>query len=212
MKTILYALLAAALMASPVVASNDPVKDFLQGPRPDVRDPGYYDTDKVLRLDVDLQGNGQIETLVTLNRDRDGKQGNIWQVYKKSADGYQQIGQMTFSPERFYVGPISEIGKYGLVTFGPGGGGTGIVGAYIYDGATIQGVMLSKVTGEVDSTTGDRKENKALKKYLHDKVTEGDTVIKKIDSKELAKKYGLKIEAKSYKDALKDGFQGTSGQ
>ena len=207
MKTILYFLMVVALTGQ-VFASNDPVKDFLAGPRPDVRDPGYYDTDKVLRLDVDLQGNGQIETLVTLNRDRDGKQGNIWQVYKKTADGYQVVGQMTFSPERFYVGPISEIGKYGLVTFGPGGGGAGIVGAYIYDGSTIQGVMLSKVTGELDPATGDRKEDKAFEKYLTDKVTKGDDVIKKIDAKELAKKYGLKIENESYEDALQNNFQG----
>ncbi len=208
MKTILYFLMVAALTGQ-AFASNDPVKDFLAGPRPSVRLPGYYETDKILRLDVDLQGNGQIETLVTFNRDRDGKQGNIWQVYKKTADGYQGVGQMTFSPERFYVGPISEIGKYGLVTFGPGGGGTGVVGAYIYDGSSIQGVMLSKVTGEIDATTGDRKENQALKKYLLDKATDGDKVIMKIGAKELAKKYGLKIESESYREALQNGFQET---
>jgi hypothetical protein len=208
MKTILYSLLALTLMAGQIMASNDPVKDFLASPVSYLRDPGYYDTDKVLRLDLDLQGNGQIETLVTLNRDRDGKQGNIWKVYKKSADGYQQVGTMTFSPGRFYLGPIDELGKYGLVTFGPGGGGKGVVFAYIYDGSTIQQAAISQVTGEMDPTTGDRKENKALKKYLHDKVTEGDSVIKKIGAKELAKKYGIKIESESYQDALQNGFQG----
>ncbi len=195
-------------MASPVIASNDPVKDFLQGPRPDVRDPGYYDTDKVLRLDLDLQGNGQIETLITLNRDRDGKEGNRWVVYKKIDNGYQVVGNMTFSPSRFYLGQIDELGKYGLVTFWPGGGGRGVYLAYVYDGTSIQEQTVAKVTGEVDPATGDRLQSKAEKKYLYDKVTKGDDVINKIDAKKLAKKYGLKIENQSYEDALHNNFQG----
>jgi hypothetical protein len=95
-----------------------------------------------------------------------------------------------------------------LVTFGSGGGGTGVLGAYIYDGSTIQGMQISKVTGEIDPATGDRKENKAMKKYLHDKATDGDQVLTKIGAKELAKKYGIKIESESYQDALQNGFQG----
>jgi len=211
MKTILYFLIAAS-MASQVFASNDPVKDFLAGPRPDVRLPGYYDTDKVLRLDLDLQGNGQIETLLTLNRDRDGKEGNRWVVFKKTDSGYQAVGNMTFSSSRFYLGQIDELGKYGLVTFWPGGGGSGIFISYVYDGTSIQEQKITKVTGEIDPATGDRRQGKAEKKYLYDKVTKGEDIIKEIGAKELAKKYGLKIESKTYKEALKDGFQGAPSQ
>ena len=208
MKTILYFLMVVA-MTGQVFASEDPIKDFLAGPRPDVRDPGYYDTDKVLRLDIDLQGNGQIETLVTLNRDRDGKEGNRWVVYKKTDNGYQAVGNMTFSPSRFYLGQIDELGKYGLVTFWPGGGGRGLYLAYIYDGTSIQEQTVVKVTGKIDPATGDRLQSKAEKKYLYEKVTKGDDVIKKIDAKELAKKYGLTIQKETYEEALQNGFQDT---
>ena len=211
MKTILYFLIMTSV-AGQALASNDPVADFLAEPRPDVRLPGYYPSDKVLRLDLDLQGNGQIETLVTLNRDRDGKEGNRWAVFKKTDSGYQNVGTMVFSPSRFYLGQIDELGKYGLVTFWPGGGGRGIFLAYIYDGTGIQEQDVIKVTGQVDPATGDRLQSKAEKKYLYDKVTKGDDVIKEIDAKELAAKYGLKIESKTYKQALQDGFQGASGQ
>jgi hypothetical protein len=208
MKTILYFLIMAS-MAGQVFASNDPVKDFLAGPRPDVRDPGYYASDKVLRLDLDLQGNGQTETLLTLNRDRDGKEGNRWAVFKKTDSGYQNVGTMVFSPSRFYLGQIDELGKYGLVTFWPGGGGTGVFMSYVYDGTSIQQQVVTKETGAFD---GAKQQDKAMKKYLHDKVTDGDSVVKKIDAKELAAKYGLKIESKTYKQAMQDGFQGAPGQ
>jgi hypothetical protein len=211
MKTILCFLIVAS-MTSQVFASNDPVKDFLAGPRPDVRDPGYYASDKVLRLDLDLQGNGQIETLITLNRDRDGKEGNRWAVFKKTDSGYQNVGTMVFSPSRFYLGQIDELGKYGLVTFWPGGGGSGVFVGYVYDRTSVQQQVITRATGEIDPTTGDRKQVKAEKKYLHDKVTQGDSVVKTIDAKELAKKYGLKIESKTYKEALKSGFQGAASQ
>lgn len=211
MKTILCFLIMASMVGQ-VFASNDPVVDFLAGPRPDVRLPGYYPSDKVLRLDLDLQGNGQIETLLTLNRDRDGKEGNRWVVYKKTDSGYQVVGNMTFSPSRFYLGQIDELGRYGLVTFWPGGGGKGIFLAYIYDGTSIQEQDVAKVTGQVDPATGDRLQSKAEKKYLYDKVTKGDDVLKEIDAKELAAKYGLKIESKTYKQAMQDGFQGATSQ
>lgn len=209
MKTFYIILLSVILSLVTTFASDDPVSDFLRSPVSYLRDPGYYASDKVLRLDLDLRGDGQIETLLTLNRDRDGKQGNIWKVYKKAADNYQYVGSMTFNPARFYSGRIDALGgKYGLVTFGPSGAGAGIVTAYLYNASGIQETDVSKVTGGIDPVTGDREENKALKKYFHDKVIQGDSLIKEISAKDLADKYGIKIEKNSFKDALHNGFKG----
>lgn len=200
----LHLILFAVIFALVPRGSDDPVKDFLQGPVSYLRDLGYYATDKVFRLDLDLQGNGQIETLVTLNRDRDGQQGNVWRVYKKTATGYESIGTMTFSREHFYLGKIDELNEYGLLTFGPAGGHTGSITAYIDDGNSIRETSL---TG-VESVENLSKEGRPFKKYLEDKATNGADVIKVIDAKELADKYGIHIEKESYRDALYSGFQG----
>jgi hypothetical protein len=173
MKTLLVILFVASLGSVLAWASDDPVKDFLEAPAAYVRDPGYYATDKVFRVDLDLQGNGQIETLVTLNRDRDGQQGNIWKVYKKTAAGYQSIGTMTFSPEHFYLGKIDELGEYGLLTFGPAGAHSGSVRAYIDDGSGIREISLTGVESIKDLS----KDGRPFKKYLQDKVTNGAEVI-----------------------------------
>lgn len=206
---IAYYILLLTLTSSSAFASDDPINDFIRTRK--TWDSGYYATDRVLRLDLDLQGNGQTETLLTLNRDRDGKAGNDWKVYKKTSNGYQQIGEMTFSPTRFYLGPIDELGKYGLVAFYPGGAGNGVFWSYVYDGTVIHEQEIGKVTGKLDAS-GNRIQSEAEKKYLHDKVTKGNGIVTEIDATELKSKYGVKIEEKSYNEALHNGFNGSSSQ
>lgn len=79
-----------------VLASDDPVRYFLDQPSGLRTLPGFYSSDKVFVLYLDLQGNGEMEALVTLNRDRDGHEGNEWVVYKWTPAGYRSIGTMTF--------------------------------------------------------------------------------------------------------------------
>lgn len=184
-----------------LAATNDPVKDFLQKTPPYVREAGkFYADDRLLRLDIDLNNDGQSETLVSLARDRDGKQGNIWVVYQMSAEGYIEVGKMTFSPSRFYVGNIDEINRYGLVTFGPSGAGEGVLRAYLFDGSAIQEAQIVAVTR--DQQTTELTGKTVLDKYLGEKATSGDEVASVIDAAELTQKYGITVQPKTYREAV----------
>ena len=89
---------------------------------------------------MDLDGDGRDEVLLSMARDHNAKLGNVWVVYTKAPTGYGRIGTMTFDPKSFYLGPIDELGDYGLVTFRPSSDGTGSLSAYLFNG--VRSAML----------------------------------------------------------------------
>lgn len=201
MRTSVFVLLISTGIS--LAATNDPVKDFLQKTPPYIREAGkFYSDDRVLRLDLDLNNDGQLETLVSLARDRDGKQGNIWAVYQARPEGSIEVGNMTFSPSRFYLGNIDEINRYGLVTFGPSGGGEGVLRAYLFDGSSIEETQIGAVTR--DQQTRQLTGNAPLKKYLGEEATLGDDIVIVIDADQLAHKYGVAVQPRTYREAVQE--------
>jgi hypothetical protein len=221
----LVALLGAVtfISAAPVA---DPVADYLQSSQSVVygrSDRHFYRDDKVYKLEVDLNNDGKKETLVSSSLDRDGKQGNVFYVYKQVANGFQLSGQMHLGT---YIGPIDEIGSYGIVTFFPGGGGTGGFAAYVFDGNTIREIPLGSI--ERHAATGELNDKglELMAKYsssppdaVQDPVEQFRTrhAIKAPDfsaltsqtealgATELGQKYGINVDPKTYEQALREG-------
>lgn len=174
---------------------NDPVRDYLSkftfydGQR------NFYSDDRLLRLNLDLNAGGRNEVLLSIARDQDGKQGNVWSVYESTVSGYVEVGQMTFSPGGFYLGNIDEINAYGLVTLGPGGGGEGTLSAYLFDGHDLREVEIGSVSR--DRQTRELQGQAIVDKYMQ-KATVGDKAVESLDINTLAREYGIKIDPRSY--------------
>jgi hypothetical protein len=187
-------------------AAPDHVANYLQlETRPDFviyrTDRSYFSDDYILRLEIDLAGNGQKLVLISSSRDQDGRQGNVWIAYGNNG---LILGTMTFSPSRFYVGPL-EGGKYGLATFGPAGAGEGTMWGYVLDGNSINQIKLGGVV--LNRQTMKLEGEEILSKYLGEKAIIGDEVMQIIGSKELSEKYRVKVDPRTYREALEEEMQ-----
>src|SRR3977135_868930 len=114
MKPFLLAVLNLLVGAGSIAhAMDDPVQNYLSTFSPLGGTNKFYSNDRLLRLDLDLDNDGRKEVLLSMARDRNGKQGNIWAVYTRTGNGYSQAGGMTFNHSRFYLGLLGD-GRYGL--------------------------------------------------------------------------------------------------
>lgn len=111
---------------------------------------------------------------------------------------------MTFNSSRFYVGPIDELNRYGLVAFWPGGGGEGTLAGYLLDGGTIREVQVAAVVR--DAANGEIRGQDVLDKYMN-KAVIGDDVTISFDAETMAKQYGVKVDAKTYRQVGEDLLQ-----
>jgi hypothetical protein len=203
------AIAAAGVLCSATEPTNDPVKDYISHFSFYDGRNNLYSDDKLLRLDLDLNNNGQKEVLLSMGRDQNGKQGNVWVVYTKTQSGYVNIGGMTFSASGFYLGEIAELGgRYGLVTFWPAGAGEGALLAYVYDGSTIQEAQIGEIRR--DPVTRELKGTDLVSRYFGTNAIVGDDVITPIDAAQLAKEYGITVEPKTYAQAVQEGLPGST--
>jgi len=183
---------------------RDPVEDYIKRKFAMIGgDSNFYADDRVLLINLDLSNTSQQQTLVSLSRDQSGKTGNVWTIYNRRGDGFDDAGTIVFHPSRFYLGPVDEIGSYGLVNFWPSGGGEGTIVAYTYDGHKVKEHQIGEVS--LDQETKQYKGRELLEKYLGDKATISDKVITFINISELTEKYGIKVQAKTYVQSLQDG-------
>jgi hypothetical protein len=180
---------------SAALAQNDPARDYLSNFSPLDGDKTIYSTDTLLRLELDLDGDGQYEVLLSMARDQDRKLGNIWAVYANTAAGYAKAGTVTFNPRSFYLGPIEDLGDYGLVTFKPTGEGEGILSAYLFNEEGVRDIDIASVTRDsptVDSDTGRPIGQAIVDKYMSQTADAADAVTS-TNAAALAKQYGLKV-------------------
>ena len=180
---------------SATFGGTDPARDYLSTFAPLGGDNAIYSSDTLLRLELDLDGDGQYEVLFSMARDRDGKLGNVWAVFAKMPTGYTKIGTMTFNPKSFYLGPIEELGDYGLVTFKPTGEGKGTLSAYLFDRASLREVEITSVTPDAPTRDPelDRPVGQAIvDKYMRQAADAADALTS-MNAGDLAKKYGLKV-------------------
>jgi hypothetical protein len=200
--TLLLTVSAAGFAYTAGQAISDPVQDYLSHFTFYDGNKNVYSSDRLLRLDIDLNNDGRKEVLLSMGRDRNGKQGNVWVVYKKTKSGYIEVGGMTFSASGFYLGEIPETGGYGLVTFWPAGAGEGVLLAYVYDGSTIREAQIGEVRR--DPVTRELKGAELLRRYSGKNAIVGDDVIAPISAQELASKYGISVEAKTYEQVVRE--------
>ncbi|MBX7156892.1 MAG: hypothetical protein K1X66_00700 [Verrucomicrobiae bacterium] len=209
MKTKFSIFILSLLIIQKSFATTDPVRDFLHSPHPSflsTHPSNFFKSDRLLRIDIDLNNDGKKEMLLSLSRDIDGHQGNIWKIHQKINGEFEYVGEMTFHENQFYIGHIDELGQYGLVCFGPGGGGTGNFNAYLFDGEKITETIFARI--ERNEKTYKFEDNVLLKKrelfkkYLDDKMVRGKDIIQEIPIQELAKRYGLRVDPLTYEQAL----------
>lgn len=179
----------------------------------------------MLRYDIDLNNDGKKEVLLSMARDRNGKQGNVWSVFSSTPNGFALSGELTASPEGFYLGPIDEVHAFGIVTFWPGGGGSGVYTAYVFNGASIadhqlgtvdrnpqtlelegNGVqMAAKYTISVADSLRDQVERlRADGAYAAPDPAHIVTHPTTISSNELSERYGVTVQGKTYQQALEE--------
>ena len=191
--TVVFILVLLGISAA--LAVNDPARDYLSTFSPPDGDKAIYSSDTLLRLELDLDGDGQNEVLLSMARDQSGKLGNVWTVYAKVPTGYKKVGTMTFDPKSFYLGPIDELGDYGLVTFRPTGDGKGSLFAYLFNGVTLHDVEITSVTP--DAPTRDAETDRPMGQAIVDKyksqAADAADALTPINAGDLAKKYDLKV-------------------
>ncbi len=197
-------LVSPALIVKGNGSITDPVKDYLSKFTFYDGRKNFYSDDRLLRLDIDLNNDGQQEMLLSLARDKNGKQGNTWAVYRKTKIGYEDIGGMTFSSSGFYLGHINDTDDYGIVSFWPGGAGEGMLLAHIFDGSEIKEIQIGEIRR--DPITGKLEGKELLDKYSGSHAINGDNVITTISAVQLAKDYGITIEPQTYLQALQEGL------
>jgi hypothetical protein len=193
-KAVIVFILALASVSA-ALGQNDPARDYLSNFSPLDGDKTIYSTDNLLRLELDLDGDGQYEVLLSMARDQDGKIGNVWAIYANTATGYAKAGTMTFNPRSFYLGPIEDLGDYGLVTFKPTGEGEGTLSAYLFNQEGVRDIDIALVTRDsptVDSDTGRPIGQAIVDKYMSQTADAADAVTS-TNAAALAKQYGLRV-------------------
>src|SRR6266404_3835937 len=185
--------------------TNDAVADFLREHQSRAyfrADDRFYSDDNIFRLDLDLNGDGQAETLISSSLDRDGKAGNVWAIYAGSGDALRNVGFATFNADHFYVGKVDEIGKSGLVTFRPAGGSEGSIVAYILENGKVAQVQLGSINREDAASSST---NRALSdKYLSVATTASAPRPTVIEAAELKTKYDVQVQPKTYAETLRE--------
>lgn len=179
---------------SAVHGGLDPAQDYLSNFSPLGGDKTIYPSDTLYRLELDLDGDGQYEVMLSMARDQDGKQRNIWTVYANGPAGYSRIGTMNFSSRSFYLGPIEDLGDYGLVTFKPGSDGEGMLSAYLFNGVTVREIEIAQVTRDPES--GGLRGQTFVDKYMT-QATDGVDPLISTNAATLARQFGLKVAGDS---------------
>lgn len=146
---------------------NNPVQHFL----------ATYETepgDELLKLEVDINGDGRNEVLLSLSKSYAYKSGHLWVVYIGVQGGYTEakgIGEtgevlehpmVSFRPDVYYVGQITEIHRRGIVSYVPGGGGKGYLKAITINAGKVRETDLGEIAPQgADKAKYDRYFSKA---------------------------------------------------
>lgn len=189
-----FALLLTLAGLSAAHGAVDPAQDYLTNFSPLGGDKTIYSSDTLYRLELDLDGDGQYEVMLSMARDQDGQQRNIWTVYANSPAGYTRIGTMNFSSRSFYLGPIEDLGDYGLVTFKPGSDGEGMLSAYLFNGVMVREIEIAQVTRDPESR--ELRGQAMVDKYMA-QATDGVDPLISTNAATLARQFGLKVAGDS---------------
>jgi hypothetical protein len=109
------------------------IKDYLSKP-PTEPWFGPEEGSAVLRMQADLNGDGQDEVLLSRAGLTNGQQGHIWNVYSPKKGAFAYVGQCIFHPAAVFIGKFED-NEWGIVT-------------YFRDGPDRGALMLVTVTEE----------------------------------------------------------------
>jgi hypothetical protein len=188
-------------------AASDPAELYLSNFSPLRGDKTIASNDTLLRLELDLDGDGQYEVLLSMARDVDGDKGNVWSVYANTTSGYTTAGKITFNPKSFYLGPIDDLGDYGLVTFKSSVGSEGMLAAYLFNGATVREIEIATITR--DPETGQLRGQALIDKYMK-QAADGAEAVTSTDAATLARKLGMKVDPKGNPPAQPNPYSTSS--
>tara|TARA_R110002096_G_scaffold159011_6_gene324633 strand:+ start:2044 stop:2721 length:678 start_codon:yes stop_codon:yes gene_type:complete len=125
-------IIAALFLGQIAVASanpiSNPMRDFLLNF--DVQDPK-----DVIKTEPDLNADGVPEILLTYNNTVNGRQGNIWVLYRSlPGGGYERIDELTTGAPIEFHQKASAIKKRNggadIVRYSPGGSGRGVISSF----------------------------------------------------------------------------------
>ena len=200
MTRVVQSVVVAIAFGSVAQASVDPVKDYLERFSPLGGGPRFFSDDTLLRLDIDLDGDGQKEVLLSIARNRNGKQGNGWAVYKREKNIFNYVGGITFSESKIFVGALEEVHSHGLVSFWSSGGGEGSLLAYTIENGTVTETKIGEL--ERDENSERMRGQAVFDKYFGEKQSAIHYQAEEINASDFGPKYNLWVAPLTFSDYL----------
>jgi hypothetical protein len=197
---VFHAVVFGVILVHAACASTDPVKDYLEMFSPLGGGPRFFSDDVLLRLELDIDGDGVNEVLLSIARDRNGKEGNAWLVYKAKNGVFKKIGGMTFNDGGVFVGMVEELHRHGVVKFWPSGGGEGTILAYTLENGEIRESSIGAL--EHNQDTGGFLGQARFDRYFGPKQRANSRAAQEINASEFGAKYGVRVEPISLVDYL----------
>jgi hypothetical protein len=130
---------AALLMASPSRAIvTDPELDFIRTPDDVAAEYGISKKDKIIRLELDLTGDGQPTVFLTY-KGTGSRGGAVWTAYTPTSGGYSRADGLQFREDFVRAGKVDDLNPGGgLLALYPGKGAGNLVRYKIEGGKAIQ--------------------------------------------------------------------------
>lgn len=135
----------------------DPVKHYLD-------ENETISGDQLLKLEVDINGDGRNEMLISLSKSNAYKSGHLWTLYIGVEGGYVEAkgtgpngeatedGIVEFRPDAYFVGNYPEKNARGLLAYVPSELGKGFLTFLTINGTQFRQVKL----GEISPKTTDK--------------------------------------------------------
>jgi len=218
--SILLLLFAANLHADDVPRTTDPVRDYIETlcgkqmrstnlPPVETEWIPLYSDDRLFRLDIDIDGDGVKEVLLSLGSSRYGARQGLWAVYKKMGDKYRWGNNtVRFPADCFYVGPVDELqGRFGIVALDVKRQ-YGVIS--MGQDENPEPVVYAQISGQdhrISRLQSDGRDTRPtvvelVVKYLTDRNAAKVHQAQELPIADLAKEYGLEIRKETYAQHL----------
>lgn len=129
----------------------------------------YYLGSYVSFAEIDLDGDGDLDILLTSKNHENARAGSFWDIYYREKGSFQRDvnnegENVTFRSDTFYIGPVKEIeAPSAIITYHPSNAVQGVTLAIIFE--KISSTQIDKSTRElvqVDLTLDDQAIEKSM--------------------------------------------------
>ncbi len=121
---LLFVICAFIQGVSAQVIIDDPEIDFIQTPESVCAEFGISKKDQILRLELDISGDGGPAVFLTYRGTGSSRAGANWTAYVPSTNGYKRTDGIEFREDSVRAGKVEGFNDSGgLVSFLPGRGG-----------------------------------------------------------------------------------------